>query len=57
MAQQSLSFNDFEVVTVRRNNYKINFCFMTKSETADRMKNAGLGEKSRQPWLNKNYLL
>ena len=30
---------------------------MTKSETADRMKNAGLGEKSRQPWLNKNYLL
>lgn len=49
MARQCLSFNDFEVVTVRRNNYKINFCFMTKSETADRMKNAGLGEKSGQP--------
>ena len=31
MTQKSMSFNDFAIVTVRRNNYRINFCFMTKS--------------------------
>ena len=36
MIQISMSFNDFVVFTVERNNYRINFWFRSKSEAVDR---------------------
>ena len=38
--------DDFEIVNVRGNGYRINFWFMTKCQAVDRMKNAG--EKNGQ---------
>ena len=37
-----MTFDDFGVVTVKGNDYRINFWFMTKNETVDRMKNVDL---------------
>ena len=48
MMQISMSFNNFEIVTVRRNDYRINFQLMTKNETVNRTQNADLSEKSGQ---------
>lgn len=48
MTQISMSFNDFENITVRRNDYRINFQLMTKNETVNRTQNADLSEKSGQ---------
>ena len=48
MTQKSMSFNDFAIVTIRRNYYKINIWSMSKSNTVYRMKKADLSEKSRQ---------
>ena len=47
MTQKSTSFNDFVIVTVKGNDYRPNFWFTTKSDVADRLKNADLSEKSR----------
>ena len=41
-------------VAVKENDYRINFCFMTKSEAVDRMKNVDSSDKSEQLC---NYLL
>ena len=46
MTQKSTSFNDFVIVTVKGNDYRTKFWFRTKSEVADRLKNADLSEKS-----------
>ena len=51
MIQKSMSFNDIAIVTAKRNYYTINFCFMTKNEAVDRMKNADLSGKSGKIWL------
>ena len=52
MTQNSLSFNDGVIVTVRSNMvYGLIWSFvgrMTKSQTANRMKSSDLSEKSRQ---------
>ena len=45
MTQISMIFNDFAIVTVKRNDNRINFSFMTKSKAENRMKNADLSEK------------
>ena len=45
MTQILRSFDDFAVVTVLRNNYRINFWFMSKDEAVSRMNNAILNEK------------
>ena len=48
MTQKSTSFNDSAIATIGRNNYRINFWFMTKSEAMDSMKNTDLKEKIRE---------
>ena len=40
-----MSFNDFAIVTVRGNYYRVNFRFMTENKAVDRNKNADLGKK------------
>ena len=46
MTQKAVSFNDFVIVTVGRNDYRIIFYFMTKNQPIDRIKNVDLSEKS-----------
>ena len=38
--QKSKSFNDLDIFTVGKNDYRIHFWDMTKTETVNRMKNA-----------------
>ena len=45
MAQIFRRFDDFAIVTVRRNDYRTNFCFMGNDEAVSRMNNAILNEK------------
>ena len=45
MTQKSINFNSFSIVTLKGNNYKINVCFIAKSESVDRMKKTYLSEK------------
>ena len=42
MIYKSVSFNDVALVASGRNDYRINFWFMTKKEAVDRMENADL---------------
>lgn len=35
---QSMSFDNTTIVTVKRHDYRVNICFMTKSEAVDEMK-------------------
>ena len=41
-----MSLIDFAILYVGRNDYRVNFCFMTKGEAMNRMKNVDLSEKS-----------
>ena len=50
-----MSFESFAVVTVRGNDYRINFWFMTKGEAVDRMKIADLSKKEDN-YYNKNII-
>lgn len=48
MTQKFRSFNDVATVTVRENDYQIQFWFMTKSEAVDRIKKPDLSVKRGQ---------
>ena len=48
MAQKPMNFNNFDIVSVGRNDYRIHFWFMTKSEAENKMKKVDLSEKSGQ---------
>ena len=41
-----MSFNDFVILTVGKNDYRIYFGGMTQSEVVNRIKNADLSEKT-----------
>ena len=47
LLQKSISFNDFAFLTVGRNDNRINFWPMTKSEVVNWMNNGDLSGKSR----------
>lgn len=53
MTQKSVSFNDFAVPTVRRNDYRINFWFTTENKVLYRGKNTDLNEKTGDYEKNK----
>ena len=59
MTQKFMSFNDFTVVIVERNDYTIHFESLNKSEVLfNRTKNANLSEKGTIKIMKKiNYLL
>ena len=48
MAQKPMNFNNFDIVSVGRNDYRIHFWFMTKSEAENKMKKVDLSEKRGQ---------
>ena len=37
MTQKSISLDDFAIMTIGKNDYRVNFWFMTKSEAVNRM--------------------
>lgn len=46
MTQKTMTFNDVPVVTIRKNDYRIHFGFMTKSKAVYIIKRDDLSEKS-----------
>ena len=57
MTQKSISFNEFGIVTVRRNNYIINFWYMTKNEAIDRIENSHISKKVYNNENKNDYIL
>ena len=51
-----MSFNDTAIVMMKGYDHRINFWFMTKGESVDRMKNAGLGEQKWTTMIIKNVI-
>lgn len=43
-----MSFDGFVIVTVRRNDYRIIFWFISKNKAVSKMNSANLSEKSEQ---------
>ena len=43
-----MNFNNFDIASVGRNDCRIHFWFMTKSEAENKMKKVDLSEKSGQ---------
>ena len=41
-----MSFNDFAIITVKENDYRIHFLYMSKYETINLIRNGDLTEKS-----------
>ena len=56
MKKTSMSLNDVVNVTVERNDYRIYFWGMAKTEAMNRIKNTGLSEKNEQLWYKKELL-
>ena len=52
-----MSFDDTAIATVKGNDYRINFWFMTKNQAVDRMNNADLSKKVCYYNLEKNNYL
>ena len=46
LMQKAKNFNDVAIVTVRMNDYRISFCYMSKDKAIDLLRNADLIEKS-----------
>ena len=42
-----MNFNNVAIVSVKGNNYKIHFWYMSKDDAINKMKNSDLNEKSR----------
>ena len=47
LMQKAINFNDAVIVTVKRNDYRIHFLYMSKDKSINLLKNANLTEKSR----------
>ena len=57
MTQNSMSFNEFAIANVRKENYILNFWHMTKNETIDRIESSYLSKKADKNENEKYYLL
>ena len=44
--QKAMSFNDVAIVSIKENNYRIHFCYMSKSDAIDLMTNFNLNYKN-----------
>ena len=44
--QKTKSFNDFAIVSVKGNDYRIHFCYMSKDEAINILNDANLKEKN-----------
>ena len=44
--QKAMDFNDFGIVSIKGNNYKIHFCYMSQDHATSIMNNSSLNEKT-----------
>ena len=44
--QKAMNFNDVAIVSVKGSDYRIHFCYMSKNDSINIMKNSNLNEKS-----------
>ena len=48
LMQKSMNFNDITIVSIKRNDYRINFWYMSKDDAISTMNNSSLNEKINQ---------
>ena len=46
LMQKAINFNDVAIVSVKGSDYRIHFCYMSKNDSINIMKNSNLNEKS-----------
>ena len=46
LTQKAMNFNDFTIVSIKGNNYRIHFWYMSKDEAISIMHNSSLNEKT-----------
>ena len=46
LIQKAINFNDVAVVSIKGNDYRIHFCYMSKDEAISIMHNSSLNEKT-----------
>ena len=46
LMQKAMNFNDVTIVSIKGNDYKIHFCYMTKDDPISIMNNCSLNEKT-----------
>ena len=56
LMQKAMCFNDVAIVSLKRNNYRIHFCYMIIDEAINKMNISDLKEKSGTSWNYKNLL-
>ena len=44
--QKSINFNDFAIASIKGNDYRINFWYMSKNDAINIMNNSSLNEKT-----------
>ena len=49
--QKAMNFNDVAIVSIKRNDYKILFWYMSKDDAVNIMKNSNLNEKTRSLYI------
>ena len=52
--QKAISFDDVAIVSVKGNNYRIHFCYMSKNDAISLMNNSNLNKKN---WIIINFFL
>ena len=46
LMQKAMNFNDFAIVSIKGNDYRIHFWYMSKDDAINTMKNTSLNEKA-----------
>ena len=46
LMQKAMNFNDIAIVSIKRNDYRIHFWYMSKDDAINKMNNPSLGEKT-----------
>ena len=55
VTQKTMNFNDVAIASIKGNDYRINFWYMSKDDTRNIMKNSDLSEKSRL-YIKNHYI-
>ena len=55
VTQKTMNFNDVAIASIKGNDYRINFWYMSKDDTRNIMKNSDLSEKSRL-YIKSHYI-
>ena len=54
--QKSINFNDFAIASIKGNDYRINFWYMSKNDAINIMNNSSLNEKTGSLYFFFHYI-